>query len=121
MLPDFRGQLPKAGFFFRPQQNAGAQAIGLNQALHEVHLINANAEEKPRKLGKGFLAQGSSAVQIIAAWQVAVGEEGFVLAHIAGEPACNRPDRTGIKQVQQHRVRHEPRYAAVAVDKWMYP
>jgi hypothetical protein len=52
----FWGQLSKPDLFFSPKQDASAQAIGLRQALHEIHLIDTHPEKELRKLGERFFA-----------------------------------------------------------------
>jgi hypothetical protein len=115
------GQSPEPDLLFRPQQNAGAQAIGLNPAFHEVHLVNADREEELREFSERFFAQGAAPVQVIAAGLVAIGEEPFVLLNVARKAAGDRPDCTGIEQIEHHRVRHQPGYTAVAIHEGMYP
>ena len=53
--------------------------------------------------------------------QVAGGEVAFVGIDIAGEAARDRPDGAGVERVQQRRVRHQPRDAAVAVEERVNP
>jgi hypothetical protein len=71
--------------------------------------------------GQSFLAQIAASVEIVAARHVAVGEESLVPLGIAGEPPRHRPDRARVQGIQQQRVRGEPRDAAIAVKKWVYP
>jgi hypothetical protein len=50
--PRLRGQLAHPDFLFSPDQNARPQAVGLDEALHEVHLVDADTEEEARELGE---------------------------------------------------------------------
>ena len=117
----FEGQTPEPDLLFGPQQNARAQAIGLNQAFHEVHLVDADREEELRELSERFFAQGAAPVKIIAAGLVAIGEEPLVLLDVARKAAGHRPDCAGIEQIEHHRVRHQPGYPAVAIHEGVYP
>ena len=42
-------------------------------------------------------------------------------SHVAGEAARDRPDRAGVEEIEQNRVRHQPRDAAVAVEERVNP
>src|SRR5579863_3601965 len=80
-------QLAQPDFLFRPDQNTGTEALGLDEALHEIHLVDAHVQEKPREFRERFLAQGSTAVEIVAARQIAVREQPLVVVYTASEAA----------------------------------
>ena len=115
------GRLPSRDFLFRPEQNARAQAVRLDEALHEGHLIEAGFEEEAREVRERFLAQRAAPVEIVAARQIAVGEQALVGRNIAGKAARDRPHAAGVQRFQQHRVRHQTRDAAVAVKERVNP
>ena len=45
--------------------------------------------------------------------------DGLVLIDTASQAARDRPDRAGIELLQQGGMRHQPRHAAIAVEKRM--
>ena len=63
----------------------------------------------------------SSAVEIVAAREVAGSEVAFVGLDVAGEAARDRPDASGVERVEQRRMRHQSRHAAVAVEERVNP
>ena len=93
----------------------------MHQPFHEGDLINAGGEEEARERREVLFAEMSSAVEIVAAREIAGGEVGFVGLDIAGETARNRPDACGVEGVEQRRMRHQPGDAAVAVEERVNP
>jgi hypothetical protein len=51
-----RGQRASLDFLIGPCQDAAAQAAGLDQPLHEMHLIDTEGEKKVGECGKRFFA-----------------------------------------------------------------
>ena len=105
----------------RPHQNARSESVRLNQTFHKVHLIDANREEESRQVGERFFAQCAPAIQIVAAFHVAVCEQAFVLGRVAGEAAGHRPDCASVERIEHHGMGHKPGDSAVAVHERMYP
>ena len=62
-----------AHFFLRPQKYSGSQPVGLDQALHEIHLVDRCLEEEPGEGGQFLLAQVPAAIEIVASRQIAGG------------------------------------------------
>src|SRR5207247_1658983 len=116
-----RPETSAACFFLCPDQDAIAQAVWLHQFLHEADLVEAGFEEELRERRQGFFAQSASPVEIIASRRVAGGKVPLVAVFIAGEATRNRPDAACIKRLQQDSVRHQPRYASVAVEERVNP
>ena len=52
----FSRQRAEPDFFFYPKKNTRAQAVWLDQALHEIDLVNAGLEEKPGEFSHDFFA-----------------------------------------------------------------
>jgi hypothetical protein len=86
------GKLARPDFLFSPDQDARAQAVGLDEALHEVDLVDTDREEEARELGERFLAERSPPVEVVPANRIAVGEQGLVLLDVARE--ASRADQT---------------------------
>jgi hypothetical protein len=63
----------------------------------------------------------TAAVEVVAAGEIAVGEEAFVLAGVASEAAGDRPEGAGIEQGAQMGMGDEAGDAAVAVEKGVDP
>ena len=117
----FRRQVIEPDLLFGPQHNACAQLIGLHQAFHESDLIDAYGEEEPGECREIFFAQVASSVEIVAPRLVAGGKMGLIGIDIAGKTTGNRPHCSRIQCLQHGRMRHQPRDAAVAVEKRMNP
>jgi hypothetical protein len=52
----FGGQLPETDFLLSPKQDAVPQAVGLNQALHKGHLVDAHSQKEPHENRQRFFA-----------------------------------------------------------------
>ena len=96
--------MTKSDLFLGPHENAGAQAIRLNQLFHEAHLLDAQFQEESRESGKSFFAQIAAPIKIVPAGPIAIGEMAFVRRDISGEAACNRPYSTSIQSFEESRV-----------------
>ena len=116
-----RRQLVAPDFLFGPEQDARAQLVGLHQPFHERDLIHADGEEEPGEFRQILFAQVSSAVEIIAARQVAGGEVSLVGIDIAREAARDRPDRAGVEGIEERGVRDEARDAAITIEERVNP
>lgn len=79
------------------------------------------SETSTPQLGQRFLAEIIAAIEVIAASLIAGGKMALVLGDIPRKATRYRPDRAGIQRFQQCRVRHQPRDAAIAVKKRVYP
>jgi hypothetical protein len=75
--------------FLRPQENADAQAIRLNEFFHEPYLVDAQFQKESREIGKRFFAQIAAPIKIVPAGPIAVGEMAFISRDISGQTACN--------------------------------
>ncbi len=117
----FWRQLVEPDFFFRPQQDARAQLVGLHQAFHEDDLIDAGRQEESGEFRQRFLAQIAPAVEIVAARQVAGGKVAFVGVDIAREAARDRPDPPVSRASSSVACDIEPGDAAVAVEEGVNP
>src|SRR5450432_2104124 len=102
--PRLRGKRAEGDFFVCPDQDPCAQAIGLNERLHEAHLIDADSEEEAREFSKRLLAESSASIEIIPACAIAVRQKTLVVHDIASQPPSNRPDRSGIEEGKEHGV-----------------
>ena len=96
--------MAKSDLFLGPHENAGAQAVRLNEIFHEAHLVDAYFQEETRESGKRFFAQITAPIKIVPAGPIATGEMVFVRRDIAGEAACNRPYSTSIQSLKETRV-----------------
>ena len=94
----------EADFFFRPEQDARAQTIRLDEAFHKAHLIEADGQEEGRKGRQVLFAQAPAAIEIVAARQVALRQMRFIVLDTARQSPSDRPERTGIQRLEQHRV-----------------
>jgi hypothetical protein len=97
----FRRKMAQSDLFLGPYENAGAQAIRLNELFHEPHLVYAHFQEESRESGKSFFAQIAAPIKIVPAGPIAIGEMTFVRRDISGEAACNRPDSTRIQSLKR--------------------
>jgi hypothetical protein len=96
--------MAQSDLFLGPHENAGAQAIRLNELFHEFHLVDAHFQEETRESDKSFFAQIAAPIKIVPAGSVAIGEMAIVRYDISGEAARNRPYSSGIQSLQQTRV-----------------
>lgn len=97
------------------------QALEGNQPSHELYLVDAQAEKKPRELRQCLFAQVSASVEIVPARQVAGCQLRLVGVGVARKPPCDRPDATGVECVPEHGVRHHAGDPPVAIQKRMDP
>ena len=97
----FRRQFAHAAFLFGPHQDAGAQAVRLDKALHETDLIDTDFQEEAGKFCQRLFAQCSAPVKVVAARQVAGGQAALVGDDIAAKAPRRRPDATGIQCLKQ--------------------
>lgn len=77
--------------------DADAEAGGLDEAFHEIHLIEADGEEEFGEFAEGFFAEVAAAVEIVSAGEIAVGEAALVFVDILGEAAGDGPDGAGVE------------------------
>jgi hypothetical protein len=83
IAPAFGGKLPMRA---SSSAHARAQAVRFDQAFNEGDLVDAGRKKEARELGQGLLAQAASAVEIVAAGQVARGEAALVCRNVSGRP-----------------------------------
>jgi hypothetical protein len=100
----FRWKISESNLFLAPHQDAGAQAIRLNEFFHESHLVDAKFQKKSREISQRFFAQIATPIKIVPAGPIAVGKMAFVSRDISRETACNRPDAAGIQTLEESRV-----------------
>ncbi len=55
-------EVAEAGFLFGPDLDADAESGGLDEALHELDLIQAEGEEELGEFAEGFFAEVAAAV-----------------------------------------------------------
>jgi len=85
----FGRKLSESNLFLAPHQDAGAQAIRLNETFHEFNLVNAQFQEEARESGESFFAQIAASIEIVSAGLIAIGEMTFVLYDVAAEATCD--------------------------------
>ena len=98
-----------------------AQTVRLHEGFHEVDLIDARGQEEACEPGQRLFAQVASSVEVVAPRRIAGHELALVGVLVAGETSGDRPDAACIQALQQHRVGHQPRNAAVAVQERVNP
>jgi hypothetical protein len=82
--------------------------------------VDAQFQEELCESGKRFFTQIAATVEIVSAAPIAVGEMIIVLAHVAGETACDGPYSAGIQNIEESCVGNQPCDTPVAVEKRVY-
>ena len=93
----------------------------MHQFLHEPDLIETSLEKEAREGRKRLFAQRAPAVQIIAARRIAGCEVRLVIVFASRESTRHRPDAARAECFEQDGMRHQPRHAAVPVQKRVNP
>src|SRR5262249_24059882 len=88
-----------------PRHDAGAEVGGTHEPFHEIDLVKTDVEEEAGELQERFLGKVASAVEIVAALQIASRQMALVCRDIAGEASGYRPQAASVQCITQHCMR----------------
>jgi hypothetical protein len=110
-----------SGLFPCPDLHASQQLGRLQQAFHEVDLVDAGREEVAAEFRKACQSEIATAVEVAVSRIVRGLQHGLVVSDATRQATRNRPEFGSHVQFAQQCVREQPRHATVAVQEGVDP